>query len=297
VARSGHAAIFLESGEDGYLRLTSDQGFILTQYYGSAWQSSALNPIDMEKFEGVTTLVAPLLEVGAESNVVLNLINGNTSDATVTLTAHRKDGSAIVPPRDVTVFRSSQLKGDLAEILGFGGEFDAGSWLEVRSTVDQVVGTITLKNSEETFGTTYQLSGTPLGGWAFPISASDQMFTTQVGIVNATPDWGAVTVEFWGPGGTIDHTGTLQLGPGTAFSSTLKALFPNLGTRTIGNVRVKSTVPVHTMSVIRDENVNFLSIVPPSALPSASQEPTTSVTRARTRSSRTAPGSGTGGRR
>jgi Kelch motif/Galactose oxidase, central domain len=271
VARSGHAAIFLEAGEDGYLRAVSEAGLIFTEYYGGDRASASLSGIDVSKFSGVTKLSGSLFGLGANSTAVLNLINGNEENAEVRLVLHRADGTVLGDPKTALLFTASQLKADLRSIFGEGTVLDEAAWLEVNSSVDRVVGTLTISDTEENFLTSYELFSTPLTQFIFPMAAADGNFRT--GIVLLATDVAAnVTLELWGPGGTLDRSATLPLQPGMRMLSYLEDLFPGLDSRVVSNLRVRSDQPIHGISFMTDRDLHFLAAVPAIPFPSENDD-------------------------
>jgi Kelch motif/Galactose oxidase, central domain len=268
-ARSGHTAAFLEAGEDGYLRAVSGAGLIFAEFYGGDRASAVLKGIDVSKFSGVTKLSGSLLGVGAASKAVLNLINANEETAEVRLVLHRADGTPLGEPRTAVLLKASQLKADLASIFGGDVELVQAAWLEVNGSVDRVVGTLTISDAEENVLTSYELFSTPLTQFIFPMAAADGNFRT--GIVLLATDLAAnVTVELWGPGGTLDRSATLLLQPGMRTLSYLEDLFAGLDSRVVSNLRVRSDQPIHGLSFMIDRGLRFLATVP--AIPFPLQE-------------------------
>ncbi len=268
-ARAGFTATLLGGGKDGYLRMTSRPGLFLTELYGGSLSSAAVNGIDLGKSSGVTRLYAPQFAMVPGFKTLLNLINGNTDrDAEVTLTLHAPDGRVIGNPVTRTLLRNAQIKDDLAAIfLGDPALQNVTGWVGIESTIDHLVGTVSFTNDAESFLTSFELSGVPLTGFLFPLAAEDDVFQTGIALLNANDQAAAVTMEVWGPGGTLDRSTTLTFPPGTRTARYLREYFPDLSPHFFGNIRIRSDRPLHACAILSDRNLNFLATVPSMAFP------------------------------
>jgi len=273
VPRAAATATLLGAGTNGYLRIKSRVGLLFTELYGGSRASAALNGIDMEKISGVTRLYAPQFAIVPGFRTVLNLINGNPDvDAEVTLTLHAADGGVVGKPVSRILFRNAQIKEDLATLFSADPPVqNATGWLEIQSTIDHVTGTVSFTNDGESFLTSFELSGAPLTEFLFPIAAEDDVFRTSVALLNANDGAANLTMELWGPRGTLDRSASLTIPPGTRTAMYLSDYFSKLDPRLVGNIRIRSDRPLHACSILSDRSLNFLSAVPPIPLPIASQ--------------------------
>ncbi|NWG13688.1 MAG: hypothetical protein HXY20_09155 [Acidobacteria bacterium] len=268
--RNGHSATLLQSetAADGYLRMTSTQGLILTELASLGEALSALNGINMRDFSQVYRVYAPHFAETDEFRTILNIINGNSEEAEVTVTLHRPDGSVIGQPYRRVLAKNEELKRSLVSI--FGNEpalHNATGWIEIESTKDLIAGTVSLSYGGGTALTTLQLSGKPLERIVFPVAAEDRTYQTGIALLNTGDAPATVTVELWGPGGTLDRSTTQTLTPRTNSALYLKDYFPGLEERIVGNIRIRSSAPLHALAILHDRSLNFMAAIPPTPLP------------------------------
>ncbi len=252
---------------DGYLRMSAGQGLLFTEFFGGEGSVGALNGIDMERYGGVTKIYSPQFAIVPGFKTMLNVINANEEDAEVTITLHREDGTVIGEPYKRTLVKGEQIKDDLAEIFKEQPDVrDVTGWLEVESTRDRIVGTITFTNEEQVFLTSFELSAVAEPRLLFPMLAHDETYQTGVALLNPNPEPAAVTVEVWGPGGTRDRSTSLVLPANGSTSFYLDNYFPTLEPRLVGNLRVRSDQPLHGFALINDRNLTLMAAVPAIAL-------------------------------
>jgi len=269
-ARSGHTATLLQSGtEEGYLRAKCKQGLMYTEFFGGSRDSAALNGIDVQKYIGVTKLYAPQFAITSGFSTLLNLINANpNNDAEVTLTLHGADGRILGTPATQSIPKNGQLKEDLSYIFQQDPSIqNTTGWLEIRSTADQVVGTVSFTNSNNTFLASLELSGTPLTHFVFSMAAEDSTYQTALALLNSNDISANVTLELWGPGGTLDRSTAFTLPSGTRVALYLSDFFPNLAPHLVGNIRIRSDKGIHGFSLVNDRSLHFLTAVPPIPFP------------------------------
>jgi deoxycytidylate deaminase len=268
-SRSSHAATLLQTGNEGYLRAICTPGMMFSEFFAETRDGGALNGIDVGKFAGVSKLYAPFVSTASGTTTLLNLINANPYyDAQITLTLHGADGQILTAPVTQTLPQNTQLKDDLVNIFQNDPSVqNKTGWLEISTTVDKVLGTVTFTDTNSVTLTSLELSGAPLAHFLFPIIAQDNTYQTRVSILNPNATAATVTVELWGPGGTLDRSTNLKLSPGSLTSQYLSDYFPNLDPRLIGNVRIRSDQPVHSNCILGDRSLNFLTAVPPIPLP------------------------------
>jgi len=264
--RSGHTATLLQSetAEDGYIRITSDQGLLLTEIGTQGDMSMALNAIDMERFAGVYRIYAPQFAETSRYRTYLNLINGNSADAELIITVHRPDGSVIGQPQKRVLAVGEQLERDLLSICGNDPALNnATGWIEIESNKDYVVGTVSITDYDGTFLATLALSGTPLDRMVFPVAAENRTYQTGIALLNSNDASTTVTVELWGPGGTLDYSASQTLAPRTSSALYLTDYFPGLEDRMVGNIRIRSEHPLHAFALLHDRALNFMAAIPP----------------------------------
>jgi WD40 repeat protein len=261
--RAFQTATLLPNPQGGYLRIKSKFGLLFTEILTGTESLTALNGIDVSKFTGVTKLYSPQFAVLPGFNTVLNLINGADEASEVTITLHGADGAVISTVKKL-IPMNGQLRGDLVSLFSDAPEVrDVTGWIEVEGTLDPLMGTITFGDDGETYKTTFQLQAAAEKEFVFPIVAQDDTYYTGTALLNPGSETATVTVELWGPGGTLDRTTTFSLAGKNQTSRYLSNYFPNLEPRLTGNIRVRSDKPLYGIAVINDGGLNFLAAVPP----------------------------------
>jgi len=263
-ARNNFTATLLAGGTEGYLRVQSTQGLTFSEVYGGANSMAVLNGIDMSKFSGVTMLFSPQFATVPPFKTILNVINGNKNAAGVTITLRNPDGSVIGNPAVVTLAPGAQLKDDLIAIFNNNpAAQNAVGWLEIDTTVDLVVGTISFTDADGVCLTSFELQGTPLTDFLFPLAAQNNTYLTGISLLNAGAETAVIKIELWAPDGTLYRSSTVNLSSGTRTAQYLNQLFSNLGSLLVGNVRVHSNKPIFGFGLLHDGGVNFISALPP----------------------------------
>ncbi len=267
-ARNNFAAVLLSGGTEGYVRVQCTPGLTFSEFFGGANSLGALNGIEMSNYSGVTRLFSPQFATVSGFTSILNVINGNTNAAVVTISLHNADGSLITQPVSYTLVPGAQLKDDLNTIFN-NNPLVAGTtgWLEVDSTVDEVVGTISFTDSDGVFLTTLELQGTPLTDSVFPLVAQNDSFLTGIAFLNPNTDTAAVALELWAPDGTLMRSNTINLPPNTRTAAFLNQFFPNVSGVMVANVRVHSNKPIFGFALLYDSGVHFLEAIPPIPFP------------------------------
>jgi len=268
-ARSAHAATLLQSGSEGYLRGQCKQGLMFTEFYGAARDGGAVNGIDVTKFAGAYRLYAPQFATTSGFRTILNLVNANLNgDAKVVITLHAADGKVLGTPVLRILPQSAQLKEDVVNIFGSDpAVLNTNGWIEISATLDKVVGTVTYTNTDGTIVTALELSGSPLTRFVLPAVAEDSTYQTGVALLNASAQQATVTVELWGPNGTLDRTATIKIPAGARVAQYLSDYFPNLTPHLVANVRISSDVPIYASGLMNDRALNFLAAIPALSIP------------------------------
>ena len=75
--------------------------------------------------------------------------------------------------------KNAQLKGNLWDLFQNDPSLVGQTgWLEVTSSVDRVVGIVTFTDSNNSFLSSFELSGTPLNRFIYPLIAEDSTYQT-----------------------------------------------------------------------------------------------------------------------
>jgi hypothetical protein len=267
--RQGHAAIYLQPGEDGYLRISSTIGLNSAEFFESGNSGAAFPGIEVSRYAGVQYLYSPQFAIVPGFSTILNLVNGNQgTDAEVRVTLHRPDGSVLGAPARLTLRKNSQIKDSLFNI--FGNDpivWNSTGWLEVYSSTDRVVGTVSFTNLSKTFLATFELSSRPMKDLLFPLAPEDGVYQTAVAMLNLSGQTANVRLELWGPEGAIVRAVTATLSSGSRTALYLSDYFPGLSPQLMGNIRVHSDQPLHSFSLVHDRMLNFMTAVPPTPIP------------------------------
>ena len=267
--RQGHSAVLLAEGVSaGYLRGKSNVGLLSAEFYDDGGATTAIHGIDMDKYIGITTIYSPRFVLSSDRVTLLNIINGNKDgDAVVTLNLYASNGSPLAT-KTFTLSRSAQMKGSLLDffpndtnLLGQEG------WLEVSSTVDQIVGTVSFTNLNNKYLAGFELSASPMSNFVFPLISEDADFLTEISLLNSGTQTATVQIELWGLEGTLDASKIITLDPQTQLSQTLGEMFPGMQPHLSGNVRIHSSQPIYGMGELSARNLRFVSSVPPVAYP------------------------------
>ena len=268
VTRQGHTAILLESGvTTGYLRVKSKSGILASESYNlvKSGAKTAISGIEVAKYSGVKKIYSPRFVLSDNRTTLLNIINANEdNNADVVITLYSANGD-VIAAKNFSFASNAQVKGNLTDIFQ-GTELGAlNGWIEVSSSQDQIVGTMTFENSTHGYLASFELSPAPLTRFLFPLVSEDSDFETELSFLNSGTSAASVTLELWREDGTQAATRSVNLPPRTSLSGTLTEFFET--SMTTGNVRVSSTQPVYGMGEMRARNQRFIVSVPPSAYP------------------------------
>lgn len=263
VAREGHTATLLEGSDQGYLRATSQNGVLFTQVYSNGGASTAINGIDVEKFAGITRIYSPQFAILPDYMTLLNVINANQTDpATVTITLHAPDGTVLSTPVSVVLPSNGQIKGSLLDIFRNDPDLVGRTgWVEIASTVDRIVGTVSFTNSADSFLAAVELSGTPMKDFVFPLTAEDSEYATGIALLNAGDAPANIHMELWGPSGTLDGTADIVLPAKSQQAQPLGGFFQGMQPHRVSNVRIRSDQPIHPLGLLYSTGLRFLSPV------------------------------------
>ncbi|HTY62785.1 MAG TPA: kelch repeat-containing protein [Acidobacteriota bacterium] len=264
-----HTATLMSSEQQGYLRVQSDIGLLFTEIYDEGGAPASLNGIDVDNYAGITKIYSPKFVIASSSVTQVNIINSNqNSGATVTLTLHGSDGSVLSQPVTFLLAENAQLKGNLWDVFKNDPSLlNQVGWLEVTSSVDRVVGTVTFTDATNTFLATFELMGTPLSNFLYPLIAEDSTYQTQIALLNTGSQVANASMELWGPAGTLDGFVSLPIAPGTSIAKTLSEIFPGMQAHRPGNVRIKSDQPIFSFGTLSTRQPRFVTSLPPVPYP------------------------------
>jgi hypothetical protein len=270
-AREGHTATLMLSDDQGYLRVTSTIGLLFSEIYNVGGASASINGINVDKYVGIKKLYSPQFLITPSFQTYLDIINANQDNAaTITVTLHASDGHVLSAPLVRTLSINAQLKGNLWDIFNNDPSLlNKSGWFEVSSNVDQVVGTLTFTNPEDDFRATYELSGTALRHFVYPLVVEDSLYQTGINLLNTSDQNASVQMELWGPSGTLDANVTIMLAPHTSKSASLTDFFPGMQPHQTGNVRILSSpnLPLHSFATMYARDMKFISSMAPVKYP------------------------------
>ncbi len=268
-ARQGHSATLLQGVEGGYLRMTSPEGLLFTEIFNFGYADTGLNGINMDKYAGITRIYSPQFAVLPPFETILNIINGNQdSEATVTITLHAQDGAILGTPVIRILPQNGQIRDNIRNLFQENSNLqNQTGWLEVTSSVDRIVGTVSFTNADNSFLASFELSGLPLNDFLFPLVSEDGDFRTGVALLNGNDQTAHVQLELWGPAGTLDGYTSISLAPMTRTAKYLSDYFPGIQPHHSANLRVHSDRPLHGLAILHDWGLRFISSVPPAPFP------------------------------
>lgn len=269
VARQGHTATLLERTNQGYVRVTSGMGQMFTEIFNNGGANGSINGINVDTYAGITRIYSPQFAIMPQYTTNLNVINGNQdNEATVILTLHAPDGKILGKPVTRMLPKNAQIKDNLWNIFGNDPSLqNQTGWLEIKSNVDRIVGTVSFTDSKNTFLASLELSGIPMNHFLFPLVSEDQNFATGIALLNSNSQPVNASLELWGPAGTLDASTTITLAPGTQKAMYLSDYFSGMQPHHFANVRIRSDQPLHSFAILSDRSLRFLCAVPPVPFP------------------------------
>jgi len=249
---------------EGYLWMTSPEGLQPSEIYNNSVSKDWIRGIDRRKYKGIYKIYSPQFANVPGWRTVLNLINANEAEAgaDVTISLHAADGR-LVGQLQQHFAMGEQLKDDLAVIFeGSPGTQNITGWLEIESTLDYILGTLTFHGEGDRYVATYELSGTPLSRFLFPVVSQNDAYQTGVALLNGNPESAQVNLEVWGTDGTIVAQKTITIPAMTRIAVYLDTLFPDMNPLLVGNLRISSDKALYGFSLMNDSGFNFLMAMP-----------------------------------
>ena len=270
-AQREHTATLLAKLIAGYLRGVSVKGMMFREHRGATAARIGIKGIDVDQFTGVTSIYSPRFVTLENDRTVLSLINANQdSDATVTITLYDSNGNILGTPVIQELPSNYQLNDDLVHIFQNDPEvIGQEGWIEVSSTVDQIVGSISFGQTGGNIQTVFELSGTPVDDFIVPLAAENSDYHTDISLLNASDQTAAVRVELWGAaGGTNpEQVRDITLLPHNRVEGFLSDYFPGESDRLYGYIRVVSDQPLYSYSILWDSDFEFGCSMPPIPVP------------------------------
>jgi hypothetical protein len=273
-ARQGHTATLQSSGEQGYLRVKSAVGLLFTEIYDKGGSSASINGINVDKYAGITSIYSPKFAISSQSVTQVNIINANQdSGATVTLTMHANNGSVLAHPVSFLLPVNGQIKGNVWDLLENDPSLqDQVGWFEVSSTVDRIVGTVTFADPNNKYLATFELTGTPIRNFLFPLIAEDSTYETQIALLNNSDLAATVNVQLCEVVGTCDSV-QQSIPPGSSIALSLSDFFSRNVSLRPGNVRIQSDQPLYSFGMLYLRDHKFMTSLPPVPYPDSVPEP------------------------
>jgi len=271
-ARQGHTATLIESTDQGYLRVKSEAGLLFNEIYSNAEGtiSTAIHGLDIDKHAGVTTLCSPGFKISDNSETLLNIINANQNhEARITIRLYDANGGVLATSQSWLLPKNAQLKDSLWNLFNKDPNLmNKTGWIEITSSVDLVVGTVTLKNSADTLRTAAELSGLPVDRFLYPLVAENPLYQTELYLVNGGQQPANAILELWNPdGGAPVKSVSVSLPPKAQMARSLSDLFPGMDALASGNLRIRSDQPLHSLAILSSRNLKFMSAMPPVPYP------------------------------
>jgi len=264
-----HTATLLQDLIDGYLRGSSSTGLMFRTRYRKGGAETAINGIDVDKFEGITTTYSPRFVTLMPDRTILNLINANDeNDANVTVTLYDSSGTFLAE-KNILLTLNNQINDDLRTIFGNDPAVqETEGWIEVSSDVDKIVGIVSFIDDENSVLTTHELSGTPLQEFVFPLAAEDSRdYLMELSLLNPNSQSTNVELEYRDPEGTIVHSTSFALGAETQRTGSLSDYFGVDVDRLYGYLYIRSGSGIYGISVLKDRDNQFGCAVPPIPVP------------------------------
>ena len=225
----------------------------------------------MERFTGVTTIYSPRFVTLEPDRTILNLINANRdNDATVTITLYDPDGNVLGTPVVRELPSNHQINDDILNIFQNDPEITGQEgWIEVSSTVDMIVGSISFGKVGGNIQTQFELSATPMHDFIFPLTAENSDYRTGISLLNTSGQSASVLVELWGMdgGSDPDRWRVIELPANTRIEGFLNDYFSGETDRLYGYIRVSSNQPLHSLAILWDRNFEFGCAMSPIPVP------------------------------
>lgn len=264
--RQGHTALLLdEEVTSGYLRITSDMGVLASESFSveKSGAPTSVGAIDMAKYKDVTSVYSPRFVLDDERTTILNVINGNENAADITIELYGDNG-VLIASRTHNIAGNAQIKGTLANVLD-NNDLSNYGWIKVSSTEDQIVGIVTFRSPANRYLGSFELLGTPLKKFIFPLVTENSDFVTEFSFLNTGTGNVSLRLELWDENGGDAPVAMAEasLAEGESLSRTLLDFFGT--TKDSGNVRVLSDKPIYGTAEIQAKSKRFITPVPATA--------------------------------
>ena len=196
----------------------------------------------------------------------LKMINRGNYWYTGKLTATGQSGALLGKSADVGLWPHRSWERDLGDLLEIQNAEDRiqGGAL----AVDFVPGVrpanvIVGERGQLRFATAFPLQTQPFTEAVFPHLASTPSIFTGLALFNPSDRTSHVIVEVYGSEGSLLGSESIDLGVHEQVSQLISELFPDLGSRTAGYIRVVAEEPIVGAEIFADWALNYYSAVPP----------------------------------
>jgi hypothetical protein len=136
-------------------------------------------------------------------------------------------------------------------------------WIMVESTKPGIAGSVVFTNAPRDFLTGGIMQSQGLTDILFAQVAHGSDWETGWSFLNYGNTTADVTIEIYSPQGNVVQSAKLQLGPRNSRAFYFEDIFPGAPDILTGYVRVRSTQPLISFSLLTDTLVNFLATIPP----------------------------------
>jgi hypothetical protein len=254
----------LAAAPSDYVRVSATRGLVGYEYLGRAGRYvQGLNGQDTAG--GAATLFSPQYVVGgADYRSALSIVNLESSPSTVTLRFLGDDGSPLGAAQSRTIpARGKLYVADQRFFLDAGGTTRQG-YVEIKSSGPRLAGSAVFGDPQQsTFSTALPLSAGQATAFVFGQVASNSTYFTGVALLNSGAAAAAVRIDVCDAAGAVIASRTDTLAAGSRRAQLLTQLFPNLGDRASGYLKVTSDRPITGFALFGTTNLTVLSAIPP----------------------------------
>ncbi len=262
--------LFDSAEENDYISITSDDGFLGVESFGTSETLAVLPSIYPKENENI--IYSPHVVSGTFGDVVyntkINLINTSNEEVTLNIYLLSDNGEEIASINEYTIGPKNKLESTLKDLFNLSDNSGISGYLKVESSdSSSIVGSFTFENSNETV-----LSSIPFtsekGSFILGHIANGENgginYWTGIAILSPDSDEN-VSIKVYDKNGTLLGEKEIQLQAGQRFVSTLDgdSLFPGMGTVMGGWITVESDDNnLIAVELFGDSNLSIMSVVP-----------------------------------
>ncbi len=199
----------------------------------------------------------------------LKMVNRANGWRKGTLTATRPAGAPLGKTVEVGLWPQRSWEGDLGDVLEIedaenqimGASLTVG-FVPSAGPANVIVG----ERRQLRFATAFPLQTQPFTEAVFPHLASTASIFTGLSLFNPSEGAAHTTVEVYGPEGDLLGSESVSMGVHGQVSRLVSELFPDLGPRAAGYIRVVSQEPIVGAEIFADWALNYYSAVPPALI-------------------------------